>query len=85
MRRIHSDLVRQSGGERQQLSQRGLMLLATCSASRRSIDAAVACPWPSAAHSVMQLAGRRPAGDRRWAFTEAARRRSFTPSMRGAA
>lgn len=55
-----SSLVRQSGGERQQLSQRGLMLLATCFASRFDIGTADRCPLPSHTHLEMRLIGRRP-------------------------
>lgn len=71
-----SRLARQSGGERQQHLQRGLVqLLATYFASHRDIAIVAERPSPSPRHKATVLVGRRPAEGRRWAFTEAARRR----------
>ncbi|MGO1303689.1 MAG: hypothetical protein ACTMKV_02770, partial [Sphingomonas parapaucimobilis] len=59
-RRIHSDLVRQSGGERQQHLQRGLVqLLATCFASHGDITDRAAKPLRSTGASAIRLGGRR--------------------------
>jgi hypothetical protein len=80
-----SDLVRQSGGERQQHRRSGLvMLLATCS-SHGDTRATAARPSPSRQHFVMQIAGRRAGEGRRWAAVagDAHRRPLLSTSVGG--
>lgn len=83
MRRIHSDLVRQSGGERQQRLPRGLMLLATCSASHGDIADRAAMLLRSSSGSAIRLGVRRGVVGRRWVNSSgAARRRPSLESVR---
>lgn len=75
-----SSLAPQSGGERQQHLQRGLVqLLATCFASRGDTADLVAMPLRSSSASAIRLGVRRGVVGRRWVNSSGAARRRPCP------